>query len=104
MHVQSQQSAARPDTNDLLQGQRSLFSEGKLLTVCGRRGGGGGGQRGERGILCWFSSDRGGKTKQAGPAAAPGLGRLLTGQLGGPQVSHQVHFPAPPSPIPPPPP
>lgn len=35
------QSAARPDTNDLLQGQRSLFLEGKLLTVAageGRRG------------------------------------------------------------------
>lgn len=38
MHVQSQQSAARPDTNDLLQGQRSLFLEGKLLTVAARAG------------------------------------------------------------------
>lgn len=44
MHVQSQQSAARPDTNDLLQGQRSLFLEGKLLTVAAGGGRGGSGR------------------------------------------------------------
>lgn len=33
------QSAPRRDTNDLLQGQRSLFLEGKLLTVATGEGG-----------------------------------------------------------------
>lgn len=71
MHVQSQQSAARPDTNDLLQGQRSLFLEGKLLTVAA--GGGEEGEgRGVRGEFCVGLAATGGKTKQAGPAAAPG--------------------------------
>lgn len=53
------QSATRRDTNDLPQGQRSLFLEGKLLTVVsgeGRRVGGWGGLGGR--ILCWFSAAR----------------------------------------------
>lgn len=94
----------RRDTNDLLQGQRSLFSESKLLTLpaggfgavfcvhlASRVSTGGGGE------------EKGEKKKRNIPAA------VWTGWNGcwwvqtanrtaqGSQVSHQVHFPAAPS-------